>query len=76
MPLRGRPNQTKVSAMPNINDRNGYRIEWDLREFGERPAPQPRLHGPSDPARLAFARALATGDVPANAPQINPEKAA
>lgn len=74
--------------MPNhTSDRNaagraapgssGYRIEWDLHEFGERPAPQPRLlHGPRDPARLAFARALATGDVPANAPQIDSEKAA
>ena len=62
--------------MPYANDRE-FRIEWDLHEFGDRPARQPRpLHGPRDPDRLAFARALATGDVPANAPQIDQEKAA
>lgn len=71
--------------MPNTNDRNAagrgapsrneFRIEWDLHEFGERRVRQP-LHGPRDPAKLAFARALATGDVPANAPQIEQEKAA
>lgn len=67
----------EVSAMLNTQDRNEFRIEWDLREFGERPAPQPRpLHGPRDPARLAFARALATGDVPANAPQVERDRAA
>jgi len=54
-----------------------FRIEWDLREFGERRAAPPRpLHGPRDPSRLAFARALATGDVPANAPPIDHEQAA
>ena len=63
--------------MPKTHDRSEYRIEWDLHEFGERPVPQARaLHGPRDPARLAFARALATGDVPANAPQIDQDEAA
>jgi hypothetical protein len=75
MPIDGRPNQGDVMA--NTNERNGYRIEWDLHEFGERPAAQPRaLHGPKDPERLAFARALAAGDVPANAPQMKQERAA
>jgi hypothetical protein len=63
--------------MPKTYDRTEFQIEWDLREFGERPALQPRaLHGPRDPGRLAFARALATGDVPANAPQIEQDEAA
>lgn len=63
--------------MPNTNDRSEFRIEWDLREFGDRPVPPSHpLHGPRDPVRLAFARALATGDVPANAAQIEREQAA
>jgi hypothetical protein len=61
--------------MTTNQDRSEFRIEWDLREFGERHVPAP-LHGPRDPAKLAFARALATGDVPANAPQIEHEEAA
>lgn len=63
--------------MSKTTQLGAFRIEWNLREFGERPPAQPRpLHGPRDPAKLAFARALATGDVPANAPQIRREKAA
>jgi hypothetical protein len=63
--------------MPYTNDRNEFRIEWDLHEFGERPPQQSRpLHGPRDPAKLAFARALATGDVPANASHLQRDKAA
>jgi hypothetical protein len=47
------------------NETQDFRIEWDLHEFGPRAAYQ--LQGPSDPKRLAFARALAAGDIPANA---------
>jgi hypothetical protein len=58
-----------------------FRIEWDLHELGERPAPrlqavpQDRAHIP----RELLARALASGEVPANAPQLldeDEEKAA
>lgn len=45
-----------------------FRIEWDLHELGDKPAPLPNLKGPSDPTRLAWARALASGDLPADAP--------
>lgn len=53
-----------------------FRIEWDLHELGDKPKtrpPQarPQLHGPTDAERLAFALALATGAIPANAPAIN-----
>jgi hypothetical protein len=54
---------------------SGFRIEWDLHELGPKPrqaVTQPRASNP----RLDFARALATGDIPANAPRIEPEKAA
>lgn len=54
---------------------SGFRIEWDLNELGPRPQPavaRPRASSP----RLDFARALATGDIPANAPRIDSEKAA
>jgi len=54
-----------------------FRIEWDLHEFGPKPAPEPAaVRPPTTSARLDFARALASGDVPANAPQIKEDKAA
>lgn len=52
-----------------------FSIEWDLHELGNK-LHLPRLHGPRDPARAAFALALATGDVPANAPIIDEDKEA
>lgn len=53
---------------------SGFHIEWDLHELGPKPQPTPAPRASS--ARLDFARALATGDIPANAPRIEPEKAA
>jgi hypothetical protein len=54
-----------------------FRVEWDLHELGPKPAPAPRsLHGPTNSAKRDFALALAAGDVPANAPQIEADKAA
>jgi hypothetical protein len=50
------------------NDRNEFRIDWDLHELGPRQVPQAHVaHGPKDPVKLAFALAVATGAVPANA---------
>ncbi len=60
-----------------MKDNNAFRIEWDLRELGPKPAPEPAaVRQPTPSARLDFARALASGDVPANAPQIEEDKAA
>jgi hypothetical protein len=47
-------------------DDNEFRIDWDLHELGPREAPHV-AHGPKDPVKLAFALAVATGTVPANA---------
>lgn len=53
-------------------DWNDFHIDWDLHELGSRPAPKLHVaHGPKDPTRLAFALAIAHGDVPANAPNLN-----
>jgi len=52
-----------------------FRIEWDLHELGRKPAPR-SLHGPTNSAKRDFALALAAGDVPANAAQIEEDKAA
>ena len=58
-------------------ERNEFRIEWDLHEFGPRPAHgEHASHGPKDPVKLLFALAVATGEVPANAANIHTEKAA
>jgi len=59
-------------------DKDFFRIEWDLHEFGPKPAYDPSLAQRASPSpRLAFARALAFGDIPANAPRIDDaEKAA
>ena len=57
-------------------DWNDFHIDWDLHEFGSRPAPQLHDRGPTDPAHRAFALALATGDVPANAAVIDEDRAA
>ncbi len=59
------------------HDWNDFHIDWDLHEFGRRPAPQLHVaHGPKDPTRLAFALALAHGEVPANAAVIDEDRAA
>jgi hypothetical protein len=58
-------------------DKDFFRIEWNLREFGPKPAydtSQPPHAAPSP--RLAFARALAVGDIPANAPRLDDEEKA
>lgn len=52
-----------------------FRIEIDLHELGNRPAPTPH-YGPKEPTRLAFALALSTGDIPANSPTIEQDQAA
>lgn len=58
-------------------DWNDFHIDWDLHELGSRPAPKLHVaHGPKDPTRLAFALAIAHGDVPANAPIIDEDQAA
>jgi len=58
-------------------DTKEFRIEWDLHELGPKPAQAPAaLRQPVPSARLDFARALASGEVPANAPQIDEDQAA
>ncbi|MGQ0587001.1 MAG: hypothetical protein ACT4PK_07350 [Gammaproteobacteria bacterium] len=52
-----------------------FHIEIDLPELGDRPAPTPH-YGPADRNELAFALALATGDIPANSPTIDQDQAA
>jgi len=49
-----------------------FQIEWDLHELG--PKPQPTLV--RQLSRLDFARALAAGELPANAQLIDEDKAA
>ena len=56
-------------------DKDTFRIDWDLHEFGPRQADSAAVAQRSS-ARLDFARALALGDIPANAPRIDEEKAA
>jgi hypothetical protein len=57
---------------------DNFHIAWDLHELGPKPAPdkRPALHGPTDRAQRDFARALATGDIPANAPRLAEDEAA
>ena len=49
-----------------------FRIEWDLHELGDRPHPTLVRQL----SRADFARALAAGDLPANAELVDEEKAA
>jgi hypothetical protein len=67
-PMPQRATETELDM-----DKDTFRIEWDLHELGPRPAYETPLH---TSARLDFARALALGDVPANAPQIDDEEQA
>ncbi|MGH8481656.1 MAG: hypothetical protein ACRES8_04265 [Nevskiaceae bacterium] len=61
--------------MSKINDHE-FRIDWDLHELGPRVPQQEHVaHGPRDPVRLLFALAVAHGDVPANAPNLEDEAA-
>lgn len=57
-----------------------YHFEWDLRELGDKarnlPAPAKPLRGPRDRDRLAFARALALGEIPADAPPTGTDSGA
>ena len=61
--------------MSNYDWNEEFHIEWDLHELGNRPAPHVS-HGPTDPVRLAYTLAIARGEIPANAPVIDEDKAA
>ena len=53
-------------------DDEAFRIEWDLHELGPRPQPTLVRHL----SRADFARALAAGDLPANAELVDDDEKA
>lgn len=64
----------------STRDKSSFRIEWDLREFGPRPAAERPVYrdlsAQLDFSRLDYARAVAAGYVPANERDIRENEAA
>lgn len=70
--------------MSHSTGRDDFRIDWDLHEFGPKPAlePQPEpapvyrdIHSQLDFSRLDYGRAVAAGYVPANEQRFDDEAA-